>query len=129
MHMGRPPDKITLALSGGGFRATLFHLGVIKLLQATEMLERVKAITAVSGGSIMATHLVHNWEKYVDDASFNDAAKVFMSCVKRCARSCSAKMATWNTNDYSATIAAQAPLDTFPIFLFLSIRGYSWAHD
>ena len=29
-------EKLGLALSGGGFRATLFHLGMVKLLRETE---------------------------------------------------------------------------------------------
>src|SRR5262249_46184698 len=43
-----------LCLSGGGFRATLFHLGVMRALHKVGLLERVDAISAVSGGSIFA---------------------------------------------------------------------------
>src|SRR5262249_55544864 len=43
-----------LCLSGGGFRATLFHLGVMRALHKVGLLERVDAISAVSGGSILA---------------------------------------------------------------------------
>jgi|GEM_PF-2149684 len=53
-----------LCLSGGGFRATLFHLGVIKFLRDAGELENVTHIFSVSGGSILAAHLVLNWEKY-----------------------------------------------------------------
>ena len=47
---------IGLALSGGGFRATLFHLGVVRFLYETGSLTSVKRISAVSGGSILAAH-------------------------------------------------------------------------
>jgi predicted acylesterase/phospholipase RssA len=53
-----------LALSGGGFRATLFHLGVIRYLAEKQKLDEVKAICSVSGGSVLAAHLVLNWELY-----------------------------------------------------------------
>jgi len=56
--------RIALCLSGGGLRATFFHAGVIKLLRSAELLRNVTHICAVSGGSILAAHLVNHWEKY-----------------------------------------------------------------
>lgn len=44
----------TLCLSGGGFRATLFHLGVIRRLIFLDVFKRVNRINSVSGGSILA---------------------------------------------------------------------------
>jgi predicted acylesterase/phospholipase RssA len=55
---------LALALSGGGFRATLFHLGVVTYLAESGLLHRVKRIAAVSGGSILAAHLVLHWDRY-----------------------------------------------------------------
>src|ERR1041385_3830739 len=46
-----------LCLSGGGFRATLFHLGALRRLNETGVLARLDTITSVSGGSIMAAAL------------------------------------------------------------------------
>src|SRR6476659_3369659 len=54
----------TLCLSGGGFRATLYHLGVISALRDIDLLSGVKEIFSVSGGSIVAAHLLLNWKKY-----------------------------------------------------------------
>src|SRR4051812_12860607 len=48
---------IALCLSGGGFRAALFHLGALRRLNELGILSRVTTITSVSGGSIMAAHL------------------------------------------------------------------------
>jgi predicted acylesterase/phospholipase RssA len=56
--------KLGLALSGGGFRATLYHLGMVRFLRDAGILPRVTHITAVSGGSIMAAHLCLNWGRY-----------------------------------------------------------------
>ena len=63
-----------LALSGGGFRATLFHLGVIEELKSQGRLEYVRHITGVSGGAITAAHLWLHWEKYVhsDEREFEE---------------------------------------------------------
>ena len=48
--------KITLALSGGGFRATVFHLGVLARLAEESKLEEVNYLSTVSGGSLSAGH-------------------------------------------------------------------------
>ena len=57
-------DGIALCLSGGGYRAALFHLGALRRLNELGVLSKVDTIASVSGGSIMAakiaTHLVRN---------------------------------------------------------------------
>src|SRR5256885_16974551 len=47
------PDSVGLSLSGGGFRATLFHLGAIRRLNEFGILAKLTAISSVSGGSIL----------------------------------------------------------------------------
>lgn len=53
---------VGLALSGGGFRATLFHLGSLTRLNELGWLRRLDIVTSVSGGSIIAGLLAHSWE-------------------------------------------------------------------
>lgn len=48
--------KVGLALSGGGFRASLFHIGVLYRLAELDILRHVQVISSVSGGSIVAMH-------------------------------------------------------------------------
>jgi NTE family protein len=48
---------IALCLSGGGFRATLFHLGALRRLNETGVLAKLDTISSVSGGSIMAAFM------------------------------------------------------------------------
>lgn len=67
--------RLGLALSGGGLRATFFHLGIIRYLSEKGLLHEVKHITSVSGGSILAGHLVLNWEDYSEPSSFDKAAQ------------------------------------------------------
>ncbi len=47
------PDSVGLSLSGGGFRATLFHLGAIRRLNEFGILPKLTAVSSVSGGSIL----------------------------------------------------------------------------
>ena len=47
------PNNIALALSGGGIRAMVFHLGVLKYLSEQNKLEEISHISTVSGGSLI----------------------------------------------------------------------------
>lgn len=72
--------RIALCLSGGGFRASLFHLGVARRLHETGLLGRIATLSSVSGGSIFSGFLagrmieagwrsldaVHDWEAEVE---------------------------------------------------------------
>jgi len=51
-HTASKPGRIGLALSGGGYRATAFHLGTLKKLHQLEILNHVDVISTISGGSI-----------------------------------------------------------------------------
>ncbi|MBY3109535.1 patatin-like phospholipase family protein [Rhizobium laguerreae] len=53
--------KIGLALSGGGFRAAAFHLGVFRELEELKLLDKLDLLTCVSGGSIAGGFLAANW--------------------------------------------------------------------
>lgn len=50
--------KVGLALAGGGFRASFFHLGVFHRLAELDLLRRVEVISTVSGGSIIGALFV-----------------------------------------------------------------------
>jgi predicted acylesterase/phospholipase RssA len=45
--------KVGLALSGGGFRAALYHIGVLARLAELDILRQVEVLSCVSGGSII----------------------------------------------------------------------------
>jgi len=47
------PGTIGLAVSGGGFRATLFHLGAIRRLNEFGIVAKLTTLASVSGGSIL----------------------------------------------------------------------------
>src|SRR5688500_12447250 len=46
-----------LCLSGGGYRAALFHLGALRRLNECGLLGHLDMISSVSGGSILSAHL------------------------------------------------------------------------
>ena len=48
--------KVGLALSGGGFRASLYHIGVLASLAERDMLRHIEVISCVSGGSILGMY-------------------------------------------------------------------------
>src|SRR5579872_818107 len=78
-----PANKIGMALSGGGFRATLHHLGLVRFLRDAGILPRVTHIASVSGGSILGAHLVLNWDRYNGSASeFDSAASEILAFVR-----------------------------------------------
>lgn len=50
---GARAGKLGIALSGGGFRAALFHIGVLARLAECDLLRYISVISTVSGGSII----------------------------------------------------------------------------
>jgi NTE family protein len=60
-HEREPRDGIALCLSGGGFRAMLFHAGTLWRLSELGLLDELKRISSVSGGSIASGQLALAW--------------------------------------------------------------------
>jgi NTE family protein len=53
--------KIGLSLSGGGYRATIYHLGTLKKLREMNILDKVDVMSTISGGSITGAYFgLHN---------------------------------------------------------------------
>ncbi|MBK8095585.1 MAG: patatin-like phospholipase family protein [Planctomycetes bacterium] len=93
---GQSGHGIGLAFSGGGFRATLFHLGVVQAFRDAQLLSTVRVISSVSGGSVLAAHMVLNWGRYCGtDEEF---------------RSVSAELLEFVRSNPRATVVAHAPL-------------------
>jgi NTE family protein len=59
----KPEQGMALCLSGGGYRAMLFHVGVLWRLNELGWLPDIKRISSVSGGSITAGVLAMKWHK------------------------------------------------------------------
>jgi NTE family protein len=61
-------DTLALCLSGGGYRAMLFHLGVLQYFNDAALLGKLDRISSVSGGSITAGVLGMQWNTLTFDA-------------------------------------------------------------
>ena len=62
---------VALCLSGGGYRAMLFHVGAIWRLNELRYLPKLDRVSSVSGGSITAGALGMNWSRLqFDDNGF-----------------------------------------------------------
>jgi NTE family protein len=59
----RPTEELGLCLSGGGYRAMLFHLGALWRLNETGLLKELQRVSSVSGGSISAATLGLHWSR------------------------------------------------------------------
>jgi NTE family protein len=64
----QPEDGIALCLSGGGYRAMIFHVGALWRLNDAGLLPELKRVSSVSGGSITAGVLAMSWSHLDFDA-------------------------------------------------------------
>lgn len=80
-------DAVGLALSGGGFRASFFHIGVLARLAEQDRLRDVQALSTVSGGSIVGAlyylFLKRLLEEKPDEAITRDDYVVLVAAVER----------------------------------------------
>lgn len=58
---GSPREGVALCLSGGGYRAMLFHVGALWRLNELGWLAKLDRVSSVSGGSITAGTLGLHW--------------------------------------------------------------------
>jgi len=63
IELGGSTKRIGLAMSGGGFRAAAFHLGVMRKLEALGLFDKLDLLSCVSGGSIAGAFVAANWGK------------------------------------------------------------------
>src|SRR5215207_5885647 len=72
---------LAIALSGGGFRAMLFHAGALLRLNELGLLSRAARISSVSGGSLAAAFLASLWSELPSDSggSFINLREKFLA--------------------------------------------------
>ena len=81
-------EGVGLALSGGGYRAMLFHAGALWRLNELGWLPKLTAVSSVSGGSIIAGVLAHRWSRlyFGDDGVAENFEKEILQPVRKLAR-------------------------------------------
>lgn len=62
--MASSTPRLGVSLSGGGYRATAFHLGTLKKLHAMKILEKTAIISTISGGSITGAYYCLNKDNF-----------------------------------------------------------------
>jgi len=74
-------DTIGLCLSGGGYRAMIYHVGAIIRLNELGFLPRISEIASVSGGSITAGLLALRWTnlRFDEHGCGTNLAEVFVA--------------------------------------------------
>jgi predicted acylesterase/phospholipase RssA len=65
-HTIKKDGKLGLALSGGGFRAALFHIGTLAALAEADHLKDVEVLSCVSGGSIIGAYYYVKLKKLLE---------------------------------------------------------------
>jgi predicted acylesterase/phospholipase RssA len=79
--------KIGLGLSGGGFRASLFHIGVLARLAELDVLRRVEVLSCVSGGSVIGAHYYLEVRKLLQEKADKEITRDdYINLVKRVER-------------------------------------------
>lgn len=75
-------EGIGLALSGGGFRAALFHLGSMWRLTELGVLQKVRRISSVSGGSITSGVLATAWREFHKSPTVDSYARLVVEPIR-----------------------------------------------
>jgi NTE family protein len=78
-------DGTALSLSGGGYRAMVFHVGALYRLNEVGLLGRLKRISSVSGGSITAAYLGLLWSRLEFNAGKAANFQLFVEGMQRMA--------------------------------------------
>ncbi|HWS88603.1 MAG TPA: tetratricopeptide repeat-containing protein [Pyrinomonadaceae bacterium] len=79
--------KIGLGLSGGGFRASLYHIGVLAKLAELDVLRQVEVLSCVSGGSIVGAHYYLEVRKLLEEKTDEEITREdYIELVKRVQR-------------------------------------------
>lgn len=107
-------DTLAICLSGGGLRATLFHLGVVRALRNCQKdqkraIGQVGEIYSVSGGSILSAHMMLHWERYTGNE--DDFAEVEQEILRFAQR---------NIRD---RVLRRSVLTALPLFLWRKLSG------
>ncbi|CAN5332391.1 patatin-like phospholipase family protein [soil metagenome] len=78
---------VALCLSGGGYRAMIFHVGAIWRLNELRYLPKLERVSSVSGGSITAGVLGLNWRhlQFDDDGFATNLDKQFVQPLRKLA--------------------------------------------
>lgn len=119
---------LALALSGGGFRALLFHLGSLWRLNELGYLKRLNRVSSVSGGSIIAGWLGLKWKElqFVQEVAQNFSSVIVSPMWDFCSKGIDVSSGIWGflnpfktagqllTEKYAERLFGQSTLQDIP---------------
>lgn len=108
--------KVGLALSGGGMRAALFHIGMLAKLAELDVLRHVEVISCVSGGSIIGAFYYLELKKRLEQKASLDQQD-YISIVQTVEREFLAGVQT----NIRTRVASSLPAS----FMMATVPGYS----
>src|SRR5262245_41995729 len=76
-------EGLALSLSGGGYRAMVFHVGALWRLNEVGLLAKLTRISSVSGGSITAGALALSWNDLGFTGDVATRFDVFVSKIRK----------------------------------------------
>jgi len=76
--LGRDKD-IYLALSGGGFRASGYHLGILLALLSRNLHHSLRFVNGVSGGAITAAYFGYWWNAWKENDNSSEGTEALRS--------------------------------------------------
>ena len=121
-------DGIALCLSGGGYRAMVFHAGVLIRLNELGIMKKLARVSSVSGGSITAAVLGMNWKKldFNDKGVATNLTEMLINPIQKMASTSidanavmggifwRGTVAEWVASKYSEILFGDATLQDFP---------------
>jgi predicted acylesterase/phospholipase RssA len=114
---GKSKDTLGLALSGGGYRSAIFCYGVLQGLHEIGVLQKVDYLSAVSGGSWIATPFAMaedmNWFFKMDENSANFVEEGFESLLWNPVRLAEEAALTRGSNNYISDLFGRLLAKTF----------------
>lgn len=114
---GKSKDTLGLALSGGGYRSAIFCYGILKGLREIGVLDKVDYLSAVSGGSWIATPFAMaedlDWFFKMDDNSANFMEEGFESLLVNPLRIAEEAALTRPDNNYVSDLYGRLLAKTF----------------
>ncbi|MDA1053748.1 MAG: patatin-like phospholipase family protein [Planctomycetota bacterium] len=118
-----PNDGIALCLSGGGYRAAIFHLGAVRWLNECGLLPRLKLVSCVSGGSILGAHLAFRLNPWPtgplsDDEWRDRVVEPFRKFIHRDIRTSAVLVRCWPWNWLRAHVTAESLRRKYARYLF-----------
>lgn len=117
----KPRPNYVLCLSGGGLRALFYHLGVVYFLNKSGSLKYVSKIFAVSGGSILAAHMLSHWHRYSGSPQeFEETANSLITTIAK-----TNIRGAVIRQDYIIFSLMAAVIFLLPPFVF-SLLGFPW---